>query len=177
MICRSQRRKSQSAPKALAPCSGPGSVRNAQGSASGGHRVKDADNSVTLRSERSEWKAILAIAGATLWISLSEFVRNNVLLKQYWRDHYHAMGLEFPASPANGVIWVLWSLCFAVAIYVLSRRFTLAQTTLLAWFVGFALMWLVIGNLGVLPLDLLPWAVPLSLPEAFVATLIIRRLS
>jgi hypothetical protein len=37
-------------------------------------------------------------------------------------------------------------------------------------------MWLVTWNLGVLPLSILPIAVPLSLLETFVAALICRRL-
>ena len=66
---------------------------------------------------------------------------------------------------------------FAAAIYILSRKFTLIQTTLLSWLVGFGMMWVVIGNLGVLPPALLPAAVPLSLLEAFLAVLIIVKLS
>jgi hypothetical protein len=38
-------------------------------------------------------------------------------------------------------------------------------------------MWLVVGNLGVLPFGLLLLAIPLSLLEAFLAALIIRKLS
>jgi hypothetical protein len=42
---------------------------------------------------------------------------------------------------------------------------------------GFVMMWLVIGNLGVLPYGLLFIAVPLSLLEAFLAAFIIVKLS
>jgi hypothetical protein len=38
-------------------------------------------------------------------------------------------------------------------------------------------MWLVIGNLNILPFKILPFAIPLSLLEAFVASLIIFKLS
>jgi hypothetical protein len=38
-------------------------------------------------------------------------------------------------------------------------------------------MWLVIGNLGVLPWGILPMAVPLSMLEAYVASFIVFRLS
>lgn len=38
-------------------------------------------------------------------------------------------------------------------------------------------MWLVIGNLGVLPFGILPIAIPLSLFEAFLATYIIFKCS
>lgn len=70
----------------------------------------------------------------------------------------------------------LWSLLFAVAIFVLSRRFSLGETTWLAWLMAFVMRWVAIGNLGVLPERLLWFAVPLSLLEAFVAAWIVRWL-
>jgi hypothetical protein len=48
---------------------------------------------------------------------------------------------------------------------------------MLSWFVGFVLMWVVIGNMGVLPKGLLYIAIPLSLLEAFLASFIIKKLS
>ena len=121
-------------------------------------------------------RTILPILFATLWISVSEFVRNEFLLKSYWTVHYQSLGLVFPSEPVNGAIWGLWSLLFAIAIFIIAKKFTLVQTTLLSWFVGFVLMWLVIGNMGVLPGGLLYFAVPLSLLEAFVAALIIVKM-
>jgi hypothetical protein len=38
-------------------------------------------------------------------------------------------------------------------------------------------MWLVVGNMGVLPFGILYFAIPLSLLEVFLATLIIVKLS
>jgi len=64
---------------------------------------------------------------------------------------------------------------FATAIFIIARKFTMIQTALLSWFVAFVLMWVVIGNLGVLPYGLLLYGVPLSLFEAFIATLIIKQ--
>ena len=115
----------------------------------------------------------LPILLATIWISLSEFFRNEYLFKSYWTDHYQGLGLVFPSEPVNGAIWGLWSLLFAMAIYVISRRFSLLQTILLAWFVGFILMWVVTANMGVLPLKILWFAVPLSLLETAIAAWII----
>lgn len=122
-------------------------------------------------------KSVLPILLATLWISVSEFVRNEFLFKSYWIQHYEHLGLTFPSEPINGALWGVWSLLFAIAIFVLAKKFTLLQTTLLSWFVGFVLMWLVVGNLGVLPPGLLVGAVPLSLLEAFVASFIIVKLT
>jgi hypothetical protein len=122
-------------------------------------------------------KTIFPILLATIWISISEFVRNEFLVKSYWIEHYKRLGLVFPSEPINGAFWGLWSLLFAISIFIVSKRFSLIETTLLSWLVGFVLMWVVIGNLNVLPLGILIYAIPLSLLEAFVAALIIKKLS
>jgi len=126
---------------------------------------------------RSNHKAFVAILSATIWISISEFVRNELLLKSYWLDHYGELGIVFPSGLVNGAIRGLWSLVFAIFIYFLSRKFSLIGISLLAWFAGFPLMWIVIWNLNVLPIKLIPFAVPLSLLEAFLAVCIIGKIS
>ncbi|THB63810.1 MAG: hypothetical protein D6B26_05635 [Spirochaetaceae bacterium] len=120
---------------------------------------------------------ILPVFLATVWISVSEFVRNSVLLHDFWINHYKELGLIFPEDPINGAIWGIWSLCFAIGIYIISRKFSLLQTSILSWFVGFVYMWLVVGNLGVLPLGILFFALPLSILEAFLASFIIVKLA
>lgn len=122
-------------------------------------------------------KAISPILLATIWISISEFVRNSFLLHHYWVNHYNSLGIIFPEEPINGAIWGIWSLCFAIGIYIISRKFSIIQTTFISWFVGFVFMWLVVGNMGVLPFGILYFAVPLSILEAFLATFIIVKLS
>ncbi len=122
-------------------------------------------------------KTVLPIVLATIWISISEFVRNTFIVHNFWLEHYQKLGLVFPEQPINGAVWGIWSLCFAVAIFIFSKKYTLIQTAFLSWFVGFIFMWLVIGNLGVLPFGILPLAIPLSLLEAFLATYIIFKLS
>ena len=122
-------------------------------------------------------KTVLPILLATIWISVSEFVRNEFIAKSYWTGHYEKLNLVFPAEPINGAIWGVWSLLFAIAIFIISKKFSLLQTTFLSWFVGFVMMWVVAWNLGVLPVGILIIAVPLSLLEAFVASFIIKKLS
>ena len=118
---------------------------------------------------------VLPILLATSWISISEFVRNEFLLKSYWTEHYQNLGLTFPSEPINGAVWGTWSLVFAVVIFILSRKFNLWETTIIAWIAGFVMMWLVTGNMAVLPYGILPYAIPLSLLEAFLAAWIIRK--
>lgn len=121
-------------------------------------------------------KTILPILLSTIWISISEFIRNELLFKSYWVDHYNSLGLVFPSEPINGAMWGVWSLVFAIAIYIVSKKFSMLQTFLLMWVVGFVMMWIVIGNMGVLPFSLLLFAVPLSLLEVFLAVFISKKL-
>lgn len=121
-------------------------------------------------------KRVLAIITSGIWINASEFIRNQFLLKNYWIEHYKSLGMVFPSEPKNGMMWILWGFLFAVAIFIISRKFSLLQTTLLCWFMGFLLMWIVIGNLNVLPSGILVDAVPLSLLEVFVGAFICKKM-
>ncbi len=122
-------------------------------------------------------QTIIPVLLAAVWISISEFVRNQFLLHTFWIDHYKHMGLEFPEKPLNGGIWGVWSLLFAVLIFLLTKKCSLLQTIMLSWFSGFVMMWVVIGNLGVLPFGVLPITVPLSALETAVAAYIVKKLS
>ena len=122
-------------------------------------------------------ETILPVFLATIWISINEFIRNEFLLNSYWVDHYRSLKLSFPSAPINGAIWGIWSICFAISIYMIAKKFSLFQTSCLSWFVSFVMMWLALGNLGVLPFGILIYAIPLSFIESFVASWIILLLS
>jgi len=137
-----------------------------------------ADKESSVSSTRSGLgKAVLATGLTGIWIGLCEFVRNQFLLTSQWQDHYRAMGLEFPSKPLNGMVWMVWSFLAAGVVFAVSRRFGLWATTLIAWVTGYVMMWVVIWNLSVLPLEILPVAVPLSFVEALGATFICRKLA
>jgi hypothetical protein len=122
-------------------------------------------------------RSILSVILTGIWVNACEFVRNEVLLKRYWVDHYQSLGMTFPSAPINGMIWVLWGFLFAIAIYSISRKFSLVQTALVSWFMAFVLMWVVTWNLNVLPSAILVYAVPLSLLEVFVGSYICTKMS
>jgi hypothetical protein len=122
-------------------------------------------------------KTVVPILVSTIWICISEFVRNEFFVKSYWTEHYQSLGLVFPSEPINGAVWGLWSLCFAIGIFIISKKFPLLQTTLLSWFIVFVMMWIVVWNMSVFPLGILVFAIPLSLLEAYLASLIIKKLS
>jgi ABC-type multidrug transport system fused ATPase/permease subunit len=120
-------------------------------------------------------KNTLAITLTGLWVNASEFFRNEVLVKAYWLEHYQSLGLTFPSTPMNGMVWMVWGFLFALAIFIVSRKFDLLQTTLLCWLMVFVLMWIVAWNLAVLPPGLLVYAIPLSLLEAFVGAYLCKK--
>jgi hypothetical protein len=120
---------------------------------------------------------ILPIIAATIWISLSEFFRNELLFKHMWLDHYAGLGLEFPSATINNLTWGLWALVLAIGIRLLLTRFAPVQGALLSWVLCFVPMWLALGNLAVLPFVLLPFAIPLSLVEVLVAAAIIGMMT
>ena len=125
----------------------------------------------------SSGKSIFSVLAAGIWINISEYVRNELLFKSYWVEHYQSLGMTFPSEPLNGVVWMVWGFMFAGVIFTISRKFTLFQTVLLCWFAGFVLMWIVIWNMNVMPSGILRFAVPLSLLETLGAAYIINRIS
>lgn len=118
---------------------------------------------------------ILSVILAGLWITISEFVRNEFLLKSYWTDHYNQLGLKFETLPINGVLWMVWSFVFAFFMYKLLKKFSLKETLCISWIGIFVLMWISSFNLQTLPLKLLYFAIPLSVLEVFVAGFIIQK--
>jgi hypothetical protein len=120
---------------------------------------------------------LLATLSAGLWIGANEFLRNELLFKSAWIEKYRSLGLRFPSSPVNNALWAVWGFLLAAVIVHLVRRRKLAETILIAWTLAFALMWIVIGNLGVLPFALLPVAVPWALFEVAGAAFIAARIT
>ena len=122
-------------------------------------------------------KTILPVLFSGVWITVSEFVRNEFLFKSYWVDHYQSLNLKFQTLPLNGILWTVWSFILAYVILELLQKFSFLRTLLIAWLTAFVMMWITIYNLQVLPLMLLLIAVPLSLLEVVVAELIINKSS
>ena len=121
-------------------------------------------------------KKALSILITGIWITISEFVRNELLFKNYWIDHFNSIGLEFETQPLNGILWMVWSFILAYIISRLIQKFSFKETIFLSWLPAFLMMWITIYNLQTLPLQLLLFAVPLSLLEVFVAGIFIKSI-
>jgi len=120
-------------------------------------------------------KTILAIFLAGLWITASEFIRNELLFKSFWVNHFNSLGLKFETLPINGILWMVWSFLFAYFILKLLEVFSFGKTFWLSWLAAFVMMWITIYNLQVLPMGILIAAIPLSILEITVAELIINK--
>ena len=112
---------------------------------------------------------IFAIITAGVFMNLSEFIRNELLIKNIWTDGFKGLGLVFPNEPINGAIWGLWTFIFVTILVWLTTKVSIFQSTIIAWFLGFVLLWLGMWNMGILPEGLLVWAIPWSFIEVFVA--------
>jgi hypothetical protein len=117
-------------------------------------------------------RAILAFLAAGVWISISEFMRNELLFKSLWIEKYASLGLEFPSALGNNLMWGLWSFILAFAVVYILSKLGVIETMVMIWLMAFVMMWIVIGNLNVLPYALLLAAVPLSIIEVAVAVII-----
>lgn len=122
-------------------------------------------------------KTILPISVAGIWITVSEFVRNEFLFKQYWINHFNTLGLKFETLPINRILWMVWSFALSYLIFKLLQKFSFKETIFVAWLSAFLMMWITIYNLQVLPLELLFFAVPLSFLEIVIAVLLIKKIN
>jgi hypothetical protein len=120
---------------------------------------------------------VLAVLAAGIWINLCEFLRNQWLLMPQWMDKYESLGMPFPSAPVNGVMWGVWGFVLAACIVSLSRRLTFLHTFVVSWIIAFLLMWIVVWNLNVLPLGVLPVAVPWSMIEIAGAVFIAKGIA
>lgn len=121
-------------------------------------------------------KNALAVFLAGTWIGAWEFLRNELLFKFMWLEHYAELGVIFPSQMINNAVWGIWSFLLAGMLVFLWRQgIGFWKAVLFSWVMAFVLMWLTIGNLAVLPFSLLIPAVPLSMIEIIVALGIISR--
>lgn len=118
----------------------------------------------------------LAVVASGVWMNLSEFIRNEVVIKHVWVQGFEELGLSFPSAPVNGLVWVIWSFIFCAVLAGSCTRFNTFKSTIICWVTGFVLLWLAMWNIGILPGELLYWAVPWSFVEVYVAAFICRRI-
>lgn len=121
-------------------------------------------------------KIIIPILTTGIWVNISETIRWICLIEPYWFEKYEQLGIIFPKEDINLIVWMIWGFVYATIIFILSRKFTLVQTTIYSWLVVFVMTWIVLWNIGILPTKMLWYNVPLSILETFVGALICKKL-
>jgi len=121
-------------------------------------------------------KSILPILLTGIWLNVSGTIRWIFLIEPYWIEKYKELNLIYQSDLINNIVWMIWGFFFAFIIYVLSKKFKLMQTTLLSWLAIYVMMWMVVWNVGVLPVKMLWINIPLSFIDAYVGALICRKL-
>ncbi len=93
----------------------------------------------------------------------------NSSFKSSWIEKFSSNGMIFPSDLMNNALWGLWSFMLAGSVVFLLKRMRFVEVVLVAWSMAFVMMWIVIGNLNVLPSGLLPFAIPWSIVEVTIA--------
>ena len=122
-------------------------------------------------------KTILPIILIGLWINISITIGWILILEGYWIEKYQSLNLVFPTGLINNITWMIWGFMLATIIFIISKKFSLWQTTFLAWFVAFIMMWVIVWNVGVLPTGMLLFNIPNTLFITFIGALICKRVA
>jgi len=120
-------------------------------------------------------QVVIPILITGIWINISETIRWIFLIEPYWVEQYEKLNITFPNEKINMIVWMIWGFLFAITIFILSKKYSLFQTTIFSWFVAFVMMWVIVWNIGILPTGMLWFNVPLSLLETFIGTYICKR--
>ncbi|MGL4805001.1 MAG: hypothetical protein ACRCX5_12095 [Bacteroidales bacterium] len=111
-------------------------------------------------------RSFISIICVSTWISISEYIRNEILYRQEWIDQYEKTGLLFPERE---YMWILWALLYACFILALTLKFSRWKSIIITWLTGILLMWLTIGYNGTIPLNIFIGILPLSFIESAVS--------
>ncbi len=120
-------------------------------------------------------KTILPILLTGIWVNVSITVGWMLILESYWIEKYQSMNLVFPTGLTNNIVWMIWGFMLATIIFILSKKFSPLQTTLISWFAAFAMMWVIVWNIGVLPTGMLLFNIPNTLFVTYIGTLICKK--
>jgi len=122
-------------------------------------------------------KTILPILLTGIWINVAITIGWMLILKSYWIEKFQSLNLVFPTGLINNITWMIWGFMLATIIFILLKKFSVLYTTLLAWFVAFVMMWVIVWNIGVLPTGMLAFNIPNTLLIIFIGAWICKKFS
>lgn len=107
-------------------------------------------------------KFLLSTLAISLILLLSEGIRNGYLLRTHWVEHFDAMGLVYPEDSINNLMWGVWIVGLALIMTYLSGKLSVMANAIIVWSIAYELTFVAMWNYEVLPLSVLPIAVPWS---------------
>ena len=75
---------------------------------------------------------VIPIIITGIWINLSETFRWLLFAEPYWIEKYQNLNLTFPSETVNMIAWMVWGFFHARIIFILSKRYSLFETTILS---------------------------------------------
>lgn len=116
--------------------------------------------------------SLTPVVAGWMWISACEFGINAYWLKAQWEEYFSALGTGFPGAPMQLLVWAGWALLYALTLRMLLARFGAIFAGLISWFMVFGLMFVALGNINLISVEMLTLVVPATLAEALSAAVI-----
>lgn len=117
-------------------------------------------------------KTIWQIIIVSLWINIFETLRWMLFAKPDVDMYFKAANLVLPNQPINNILWLIWGIIIAVMIFIISKKFSVLQTTFIVWITVYVMHWIALWNMTVLPINILWLAVPLTFINVLIGVLI-----
>jgi hypothetical protein len=117
-------------------------------------------------------KAIWHVIIISIWINVAETIRWMVFAKPYFLSHTQKMNIEPPSGPLYLIIWLVWGVLLALFIYIISRKFSLIETTIIIWLSVYSGIWIMLFNLSLVTFPILVTIAAFCFIEIFFAALI-----
>ena len=117
-------------------------------------------------------KAIWQVIILSIWINVAETIRWIVFAKPYFISQYQKMNIEPPSGPLYLIIWFAWGVLLALLIYIISRKFSLIETTIIIWLSVYSGIWIMLFNLSLVTFPILFTIAAFCFIEIFVGSLI-----
>jgi len=119
-------------------------------------------------------KTIWQITILSVWINVAETIRWIVFAKPYFVSHYQKMNIEPPSGLLYLIIWFVWGVLLALLVYIISRKFSLIETTIIVWLSVFSGIWIMLFNQSLVTFPILFAIAAFCFIEIFIAVLITK---
>lgn len=119
-------------------------------------------------------KAIWQVIIISIWINVAETIRWLVFAKPSFLSHFQSLNIEPPGGPLYLIVWFGWGILLALLIYIIYKKFTLVETTIIVWLSVYSGMWIMLFNLRLLSFPMLAALAAFCFIEIFIGALMCK---